>query len=265
MAAETSVGALHPSTKPRAAGRRPDQNTNTASTSGRLIGLAGLASFNLIIIATFIAPPLWNAPGTTAPASQVAAYGQHHGGRIIASLLVYSVAMGMFLCFTAGLWAWLREREHPPQALSSIFAFSAVALTVLIMAAFVPAYMLSYRTQPATIAGPLADLTFGLLALSGIPTAVCLGAYAALITRLRCLPTWTAWLATVGALTHILIAASFVSHGAFLSLESSVIVWVPATFFAWILATSAVLLRTRTGRFESSRAHRTRREPAPIG
>ena len=35
---------------------------------------------------------------------------------------------------------------------------------------------------------------------------------------------------------HILIAASFVSHGSFLSLESPVIVWVPATFFAWILA-----------------------------
>lgn len=33
------------------------------------------------------------------------------------------------------------------------------------------------------------------------------------------------------------------SHGDFLSLEGSVIVWVPATFFAWILAASAVLLR----------------------
>jgi hypothetical protein len=33
------------------------------------------------------------------------------------------------------------------------------------------------------------------------------------------------------------------SHGDFLSLEGSMIVWVPATFFAWILATSVVLLR----------------------
>jgi len=33
------------------------------------------------------------------------------------------------------------------------------------------------------------------------------------------------------------------SHGGFLSLEGSVIVWVPATFFAWILATSVVMLR----------------------
>jgi hypothetical protein len=88
-------------------------------------------------------------------------------------------------------------------------------------------------------------MTFGLLALSGIPTAVCLGAYAAIVLRSRCLPAWTAWLALLSVDAHLLIAASFVSHGSFLSLESSVIVWVPATFFAWILATSAVLLRAR--------------------
>jgi hypothetical protein len=162
---------------------------------------------------------------------------------VIASLLIYSVAMGAFLCFTGGLWAWLRERERPPHALSSVFAFGAVALAVLVLAAFAPAYMLSYRAQPAAIAGPLADLVFALLALSGIPTALCLGAYAELVLRLRCLPAWTAWVAAVGALTHVLIAASFVSHGAFLSLESGVIVWVPATLFLWILLTSVALLR----------------------
>jgi hypothetical protein len=86
-------------------------------------------------------------------------------------------------------------------------------------------------------------MTFGLLALSGIPTAVCLGAYAALVLRNRCLPAWTGWLAILAVDAHILIAASFMSHGSFLSLEGAVIVAVPATFFAWILATSAVLLR----------------------
>src|SRR5439155_1621267 len=135
--------------------------------------------FALIVVAIFVAPPLWNAPGTMATGSRVAAYAQHYRGRIIASLLLYGLAMGLFLCFTAGLSAWLRERERPPHALSAIVAFGAVALAVLVMAAFVPAYMLSYRAQPATIAGPLADLTFGLLALSGVPTAACLAAYVA--------------------------------------------------------------------------------------
>jgi hypothetical protein len=246
MAAERSIGARERSTRTQRTGGRLAAAVGPKSTPARLIALAGFASFDMIIVASFVAPPLWNAPGTMASGSQVAAYAQQHGGRIIASLVLYSVAMGLFLCFTAGLWGWLREREHPPQALSSMFAFGAVALAVLVMAAVVPAYVLSYRPQPATIAGPLGDLTFGLLALSGIPTAVCLAAYAALVMRLRCLPTWTAWLAAAGALAHVLIAASFVSHGAFLSLESLVIVWVPATFFAWIAAASAALIRNPT-------------------
>ena len=211
----------------------------------RLTGLAGLAAFGLLILATFVSPPLWNAPGTNASSAQVSAYFQEHSGRIVAGLMIFSLALGLLLCFVAGLWAWLREHERPPHALSALFALGAVAFAVLILAGFVPLYVLSYRSQPTTVAGPLYDLAFGLLAVSGIPTAVSLAAYAALVISLRCLQMWTAWLAIAAALAHVLIAASFVSRGSFLSVEGSVILWVPALLFAWILATGAVLLRTR--------------------
>jgi hypothetical protein len=230
MATATGVATV----EPRAA------TTNPA----RATGLAGLASFVLIVVGIFVSPPLWDTPGTRAPAADVVRYTHDHAGRIIASLLVYSVAMGLFLWFVAGLWAWLREREPGAEGLCAAFAFGGVALTVLIVAAFVPLYMLSYRQQPAVMSG-MSDLAFGLLALSGIPTAVCLSAYAGLVARGRPLPVWTAWLAICAAAAHVVIAGSFVSHGAFLSLEGSVIVWVPATFFAWIFATSAALLRAR--------------------
>jgi hypothetical protein len=209
----------------------------------RLVALAGLGSFALIIVATFVAPPLWEAPGTNASTADVAAYLQENDERAIASLFIYSLAMGLFLCFAAGLWSWLRQTEPAPQPLSAVFAFGAISLAVLILAGFVPVAVSAYRSHDPALAGMLADLTFGLLALSGIPTAVCLGAYAALVLRHRCLPAWTGWLAVLGALTHVFIAASFTSHGDFLSLEGSVIVWVPATFFAWILAAGVVLLR----------------------
>jgi hypothetical protein len=209
----------------------------------RLTGYAGLASFALIIIAALVARPLWNAPGTSASGADVAAYVYGARGRTIASLLMYSLAMGLFLCFAAGLWAFLRQKEPAPQPLSATFALAAVALVTLILAAFVTGGVLSYRPQQAAIAQSLRDITFGLLALSGIPTAVCLGAYGVIVGRCRCLPRWTAWLAGLGAATHLLIAASFVSHGALLSLEGSVIFLVPGTLFAWILATSVVMLR----------------------
>jgi hypothetical protein len=214
----------------------------TAQTT-RLTGYAGIASFVLIIVAALIARPLWNAPGTSASGAEVAAYAHDARGRTIASLFIYSLAMGLFLCFAAGLWAFLRQKEPAPQPLSATFAFGAVALVALIMPAFVTGGVLSYRPQQAAIAQSLRDVTFGLLALSGIPTAVCLGAYGALVVRCRYLPRWTAWLAGLGAVTHVFIAASFVSHGALLSLEGSVIFLVPGTLFAWILATSVVMLR----------------------
>jgi hypothetical protein len=210
----------------------------------RLIALAGLASFALIMVAAFVvAPPLWSSPGPTSSAAHVAAYLQANHGRTIASLYVYSVAMGLFVCFAAGLWSWLRQSEPAPQPLSAAFAFGALALAVLILAAFATAGVMSYRPQQPAFAVSLTDMTFGLLALSGIPTAVCLGAYAALVLRHGCLPAWTGWLAVVGAVAHVVIAASFMSHGSVLALEGVVIVAVPATFFAWILATSVVLLR----------------------
>jgi hypothetical protein len=209
----------------------------------RVIALTGIASFALIIVAAFVAPPLWNAPGTNATATHVAAYLQANHASTIASLYIYSLGMGLFLCFTGGLWSWLRQAEPDPQPLSAVFAFGAVALTVLILAAFATAGVMSYDPQQPAFAATLSDITFALLALSGIPTAVCLGAYAVLVLRHRCLPRWTGWLALLAVDAHILIAASFMSHGSFLSLEGTVIVAVPATFFAWILATSAALLR----------------------
>ena len=102
----------------------------------RLIALAGLGSFALIIVAAFVAPPLWSSPAPTSSGAHVAAYLQANHGRTIASLYIYSLAMGLFLCFAAGLWSWLRQSEPAPQPLSAIFAFGAIALAVLIFAAF---------------------------------------------------------------------------------------------------------------------------------
>jgi hypothetical protein len=209
----------------------------------RVAGGAGVASFVLLIAAALIAPPLWDAPPTTARGAVVAAYAQHHRGATIAALFVYSLAIGLFLCFAAGLWAWVRRVEPDPPVLSAVFAFGAVALATLILASFVPVAINAYRAQTPAVAQALRDVTFGLLAVSGIPTAVCMGAYAELVLRLRRLPSWTAWLAALGAIAHVFIAGSFFTRTGFASLEGDVIVVVPGTFFTWILVTGIALAR----------------------
>jgi hypothetical protein len=216
-----------------------------ASSNTRSIGLAGLASFACLIAAALVAPPLWEAPGSTASAETIVSYVQADRGRFLVSLFGYGVAIGLFLCFAAGLAVRLRASESSAGVRSAVFAAGAVVLVALIFASFAPAGVNAYRTQPPALAQALYDATFALLAVSGIPTAVCLGAYAALVLPAGPLPRWTGGLALLGALAHVLIAASMLFDSGFLSLEGGVIVAVPATFFAWILATSVTLLRAR--------------------
>jgi hypothetical protein len=208
----------------------------------RTTGLLGLASFACIVVAALLAP-LWEAPGTTASAREIASYVQSNREGGLWSLFVYSLGMGLFLCFAGGLWGSLRRTSPSSSALPAVFALAATALVTLILAAFAPAGIDAYRPQPPALAQMLWDLTFALLALSGIPTAIALGAYAAMVRATRLLPIWTAWLALVGVAGHVLIAASLLWRTGFFSLEGEVILLVPGTFFAWILATSVALLR----------------------
>jgi hypothetical protein len=208
----------------------------------RIAGELAIASFVLIIAGALISPPLWEASETTASGIDVTSYMQDHRGRILASLFVYGLGIMLFLCFAAALWTWLRRVEPEARLLSNTFAFGAVALTVLIVVGFVPIAVGAYRPQEPELAVALRDLTFGFLALSGLPTAVCLGAYAGIVWWRRPLPAWTAWLALVGAIAHVVISASFLWRSGFFSLEGEVIVFIPGTFFAWILAVGTVLV-----------------------
>jgi hypothetical protein len=101
----------------------------------------------------------------------------------------------------------------------------------------------AYRAPSVAVPRELYDLCFGLLAISGLPTALALGAYAAIVFGARPLPGWTAWVAVVGAAAHLLIAATFFFKSGFLSLEGGVIVAIPVTMFLWLLAASVCLLR----------------------
>jgi hypothetical protein len=208
-----------------------------------LFGAAGVISFVLIVVAALVSPPLWGGPSTTSSAQELADYAFPQRDRILAALFIYALAMGFFLLFAAGLWAWLRRSEKGPGGWSMTFALGVASASTMIIAAFAPAALAVYRPPSPLIAGLMYDLSFGLLAFSGIPTALFLAAYAVLVLRFESLKRWTAWVATVGAFTHIVIVGTFFCRSGFFSLEGDVIVWVPATFFAWILVAGVALYR----------------------
>jgi hypothetical protein len=211
--------------------------------SSRGAGIAGVASFVLIVAAALVAP-LWGIEPTQASNAAVAHDIAEQRHAIPASIFVYSLALVLWFPFGAGVWSRLRVAEPAPHPLAATFALGLVAMTTLILAGFVPIALAAYRA-PSGVAVELRDLSFGLLAISGIPTAVTLGAYAWVVRRTRCLDPWSAGIAAVGAVAHIVIAASFLFRTGFFSLEGGVIIAIPATLFGWILLASVALLRAR--------------------
>ena len=212
--------------------------------SQRGIGAVGLGGFAVILLAALI-EPLWNWPPTEASGEEVAAYIGDNRGATIASILLYTVGMALMLVFCLALRSRFAHDERVPAGLANAFGAGAVSLVSVVYVGFAPALVLAYRAPDVGAAQELRDLSFGVLALSGVPTAICLGAFALIVLRAEVLPRVTAWFAVFGAIAHVAILGSFVPRTGFFSLEGFVIVAIPATMFFWLLVTSAALVRER--------------------
>jgi hypothetical protein len=212
----------------------------------RLAGAAGalgfsFASIGSVVVGAFHDASLLDFPGTTSSAAEIAEFVAAHRTAALVATVLNSIGVALWLIFGAGVWLTLRQGGE--SFLSACFGLGLAGFITLIFAGFVPFFVLAYRTPDATEARLLYDLTFGMLAMSGVPTAVALYAYAALVFRTGRLPRWTAVLAVIGACAHVVLLASFLVTDGFFSLEGQVISAIPATLFVWILGTSVAMLR----------------------
>jgi hypothetical protein len=158
-------------------------------------------------------------------------------------MVLTTTAVGLWLVFGVGVWLWLRETTSSESVLSVCFLVGLVSFVTLLLAGFTVFFVFVYRAGEVSDPRLLYDLSFGLLAMSGAPTALVLGSHAAQVFRGGRLPDWTAFLAAVAALAHLVLLASLLITSGFFALEGGVTIAIPATLFAWILATSIVLLR----------------------
>lgn len=220
----------------------------TGSETRKAIKLAGIAGFLSIVlgVAGSIVDEMQTFPGTGASASEVAGYVGAHRSALLVAMALSTIAVGLWLAFGIGVWVWLRETTGSVSVLSVCFLVGLVSFVTLLLTGFTSAFVLFYRAPNAPDPRLLYDLAFGLLAMSGVPTALALGSYAAQVFSDSRLPAWTGWLAVVAALAHLVLVASLVIPKGFFSLQGGVIIAIPAVLFAWILATSILLLRTTT-------------------
>jgi hypothetical protein len=216
---------------------------HSTAASMRLAGAAGLLGCGLGVAGGLVVDIL-HAPATTASAAEIVESVEGDRTALLVGTLLSTAAVSLWLVFGAGVWLRLRRTSGPDSLASACFAFGFVGFVALLFAGFTAFLVLVYRDADVSDPRLLYDLTFGLLAMSGAPTAIALGSYAALVLRSTALPRWTAWLGLVGALAHVALLASFVVSEGFFSLEGQVITALPATLFIWISGTGIAMLTT---------------------
>lgn len=208
----------------------------------RYAGAAGMLGVAMGTVAAIVGM-MWDLPDTGASAAEIAANLSEDRGLGLAMMLVNTIVLTLWLIFGAGVWVRLRELDRPDSVLLACFALGFSVFIALLFAGFAMFFVLLYRSADVGDPRMLYDLTFGLLALSGAPTALALTAYAELVFRSGQLSRRTAHLAVLGAVAHVVLLGSFLVSSGFFSLEGEVIMAIPATLFAWIFGTGLVLFR----------------------
>lgn len=158
-------------------------------------------------------------------------------------MLLNTAGVTLWLIFGAAVWTYLRDRLSPRSTLPKCFAAGVIGCVTLLLSGFTAFDLLLYRHHGAETSTLLYDLTFGLLAMSGMPTVVALGSFAVAVYVHRVLPRYTTHLAIAAAAIHLLLLAAFIVHDGPLSLEGFSITAMPAFLFAWILGTTLVMPR----------------------
>jgi hypothetical protein len=185
--------------------------------------------------------PIWAFPGSLVDGAAIASWAAAHHGRLVAMMVTYTVGVTLWMVFGVGVWTALRTNRSAGVALPAWFLGGLIGYVTLLLAGFTAFDLLLYRTREPETARLLYDLTFGLLAMSGMPTAVSLAAFAAAVRCSGVLPRYTGHLALVAAAAHVLLLLAFVVPSGPLSLQGFSIVGIPALLWLWIIVTAVSL------------------------
>jgi hypothetical protein len=164
--------------------------------------------------------------------------------RLIVTMMLNTVGVTLWYLFGAAVYAALRDRVPAKSMLPMCFAGSFFGCVTLLLSGFTAFDLLLYRQHGAETSILLYDITFGLLAMSGMPTVVALASFAAAVYVHHALPRYTAHLAVAGAAIHPVLLVTFIVDDGPLSLEGIAITAMPAFLFAWILGTALAMPHT---------------------
>lgn len=207
----------------------------------RLTAISGCTAFILYVVSALL---IIDAPGVDSAPGALTAYAAAHSASLLLEVVVWGPITCAVVTFAAGLWALLRRAEGEPSVLATLTLIALLVTQTLVLAGFPELLVLGYRagSLSPSEARLLFDLTYLGIALSAFPTVLAMSAYAALVLRTLVFPRWTAWLALLVAVLHVIAGVSFASSGLF-SPSGMGVYLAPPAFFVWMLAVSIVAVR----------------------
>ena len=215
-----------------------DDDRGSAGTDGRSSALVARWAGTLGVLIPGVAIPvypIWLFPSAQASGAEIARWVSAHQDRLVASQLLYTVGVGLWLVFGAAVWVQLRERLPAGSPLAAGFGVGFVSLVTMVLGGFTVFNVQIYRPRSAELSTVLYDLAFGTLAMSGIPAAITLGCFAIAVYRHGVMRRSTAYVAAVAAVAHVLLLVAFIAPTGPLSLQGFLVVWgIPLLLFAWI-------------------------------
>jgi hypothetical protein len=207
-------------------------------------GMAGIGAVILSIIARLV---MGGAPQSSDTMGVLASYMNDNRGRILLAMLLYAIALALFLWFGAALATAFRRVDETSDAPAMVLGGFVLVCSV----AFVAVSMFAAMTYALTVhAGLLilaavpysAATVMGTIA--GLALAVPLAACAVAIARTHVFPMWMAYFAGIVALLSAVSAFTvWATRGAWAP-GGWVPTYIPLVLLAlWILAASGLLVR----------------------
>jgi hypothetical protein len=207
-------------------------------------GLAGIGAVVLAIIARLV---MGSTPRSTDTMGVIASYVNDNRGRILLAVLLYSIAIALFLWFGAALATALRSADDTSDAPSVVLA----GFTLVSAVTFVAITLFGAMTYALTVhagllilaALPYAAVTV-MGTVAGLALALPMCAAAVAIVRTHVLPAWMGHLAGVIAALSILAAFTVWATRGALAPGGWAPTYIPLVLLAlWMLAVSGMLIR----------------------
>jgi hypothetical protein len=211
-------------------------------TSAGVARWAGVLGF-IIPGLTLVVYPIWSMPTTQMRGAELALWATDHDDRLAVTMLLDVVGVTVWLVFGAAVWTDLRDQLPARSTLPACFAAGFLGCVTLLLSGFTAFAILLYREHSSEVSILLCDLTFGLLAMSELPTIVAAWSCAVAVYVHRALPRSAGHFAVAAAAAHPLLLATLIIRGGPLSLEGFSITAMPGFLFAWILGTALAMPR----------------------